>query len=48
MEARRVSNWNVREGQRIAYLNMAINLELEKTPLFFFSVLLSSFSHSTL
>lgn len=43
VEACRVSNWNVREGQRIAYLNMAINLELEKTPLSF-SILISLFS----
>lgn len=33
MEARRVSNWNVREGQRTADSKVAVNLVLEENPL---------------
>lgn len=35
MEACRVSNWNVREGQRTADSKVAANLELEENPLSF-------------
>lgn len=33
MEACRVSNWNVREGQRTADSKVAVNLVLEENPL---------------
>lgn len=37
MQACRISNWNVREGQRAADAKAAANLELEENPLSFSS-----------